>query len=54
MNFWSVKNVQKYHNCINPSLSTVKNFFCHAEQEVLWVHYLNAIKQARHLTSMDP
>ena len=22
MNFWSVKNVKKYYNCINPSLST--------------------------------
>ena len=21
MNFWSVKNVRKYYNCINPSLS---------------------------------
>ena len=25
MNFCSVKNVQKYYNCIYPSLSTVKN-----------------------------
>ena len=27
MNFWSVKNVQKYHKCINPSSSTVKKFY---------------------------
>ena len=27
MNFLSVKNVQKYYNCINPSLSTVKKFY---------------------------
>ena len=27
MNFWTVKNVQKYYNCINPSLSTVKKFY---------------------------
>ena len=27
MNFWSVENVQKYYNCINPSLSTVKKFY---------------------------
>ena len=27
MNFWSVKNVQNYYNCINSSSSTVKNFY---------------------------
>ena len=26
MNFWSVKNVQKYYNCIIPALSTVNPF----------------------------
>ena len=31
MNFWSVKNVQKYYNCINPSIPTVK--LCHAALE---------------------
>ena len=40
MNFWSVKNVQKYLNCINPSLSTPE-ILCHAALEVLRVHYLN-------------
>ena len=41
MNFWSVQNVQKYYNCINPSLSTVKKISCHTALEVLWVNYLN-------------
>ena len=27
MDFWSVKNVQKYYNSMNPSLSTVKKFY---------------------------
>ena len=40
MNFWSVKNVQKYYNCINPSLSTVKKYLCHAALEVLRTDYL--------------
>ena len=42
MNFWSVKNVQKYYNCINPSLSTVKIFSYHAALEVLRVTTLKS------------
>ena len=33
MNFWLVKNVQKYFNCINPSLSTVKKFYAMLHQK---------------------
>ena len=33
MNFWSVKNVQKYYNCINPSLSTVQKFYAMLHQK---------------------
>ena len=35
MNFWWVKHVQKYYNCINPSLSTVKKFYA----MLLWKYY---------------
>ena len=38
MNFWSVENVQKCYNCVNPTLSNVKKFY--AAREVLQVHYL--------------
>ena len=38
MNFWSVKNVQKYHKSVN-----CQEILCHAALEVLRVHYLNPL-----------
>ena len=38
--FWSVKDVQKYFNYLNLSLSTGE-ILCHASLEVLRIHYLN-------------
>ena len=35
MNFWSVKNMQKYYNCINMSISTVKKFYA----MLYWKYY---------------
>ena len=41
MTFWSVKNVQKYYNCINPIFINCQEILFHAALEVLRAHYLN-------------
>ena len=49
MNFWSVKNVQKYYNWINPSFINLQEILCCAAIEILRVHYLKCIKGARYM-----
>ena len=39
MNFWSVKNVQKYYNYKSVFIS-YQEISCHAALEVIRVHYL--------------
>ena len=42
MNFWSVKNVQKYYKSV---FINCQEFLCHTALEVLRVHYLNILKK---------
>ena len=49
MNFWSVINVQKYYNCINPSLSTVKKFYA-----MLHYRYYGSTALCRHFVGVLP
>ena len=40
MNFWSVKNVQKYYKSV---FINCQEILCHAALEVLRVHHLNPL-----------
>ena len=43
MNFWSVRNVQKYYN-YKSVLTNCQEILCHAALEVLRVHYVKLLK----------
>ena len=42
MNFWSVKNVQKYYN-YKSVIINCQEILCHTALEVLRVHYLKCL-----------
>ena len=50
MNFWSVKNVQKYYN-YESVLINCQEILCHAALEVLWEHFLNPFPNDKILDS---
>ena len=42
MNFWLVKNVQKYYNYKSLFINC-QDILCHAALEVSWEHYLRPV-----------